>query len=93
MVRDGKGEFSKPTNKQKEKRTEQPQKQKNRHDKEKCFQRHGPSAALDEAKKSWENRTEIKATKSGNKRNIPGTFERISELIRENSVYKELKYQ
>lgn len=59
-IREGKGEFSKTNKKKKTKknRTEQSEKQKYHQDKEKSFQRHGPSAALDEAKKSWENRTE-----------------------------------
>lgn len=60
-IREGKGEFSKTKNKQKKTKkdtTKQSEKQKYHQDKEKCFQRHEPSAALDEAKKSWENRTE-----------------------------------
>ena len=62
MKRSGKVKESsvkqKTNKKPKTDRTKQSEKQKYHQDKEKCFQRHEPSAALDEAKKSWENRTE-----------------------------------
>ena len=62
MKRSGKVKESsvkqKTNKKTKKDRTKQSEKQKYHQDKEKCFQRHEPSAALDEAKKSWENRTE-----------------------------------
>lgn len=62
MKRSGKVKESlvkqKTNKKTKKDRTKQSEKQKYHQDKEKCFQRREPSAALDEAKKSWENRTE-----------------------------------